>query len=181
MNDSIEQKTIFCGLNFSAQDCDNLLDKVELYLHDLNCKAVPACRLHLTLMYLGKINMDQCNALVTKLDHELTSTRPFMLSYNKIIALPLKHSQAVALLVTPTEPILELHQLIKNCAQEIGIAIKENYFLPHISIARSTKSTDGMPSIAINPSTIKVTNIACCESTPNNKEAAYSSIKSWRL
>ena len=179
MDDCAKQKTIFCALNFSAQDCDNLQGKVQPYLRDLNCKAVPACRLHLTLLYLGDINIADCNTLVAKLDHELTSARPFMLSYNKIIALLLKHSQAIALEVAPTEQLLELHQIIKNCAQEIGIAIKDNDFLPHITIARSTKNADGMRPIAIKPSTITATNIACCESKPNNNTTAYPIIQAW--
>jgi 2'-5' RNA ligase len=111
--------------------------------------------LHLTLTFLGKINIQKSQQLIQSMQQIISEQKcphPFSIEFNHLIALPSTHTPRVIALApdpTSTHPnsftslnlLKQLAEITQQVAIDANIEIESRPYLPHLTIGRIRQKT----------------------------------------
>lgn len=92
----------------------------------------PPEQLHLTLAFIGKLPVDKMIALDDALSR--IEFAPFELQFDRVGSFG---NRTLWLGCGPSDPILALHEQIKDSLYQIEVAIETRPFRPHVTLARA--------------------------------------------
>ncbi len=93
---------------------------------------------HVTLRFLGDISQMQADDYMAQLD-QLT-IEPFDLTIKSVGHFGTKRAHALWAGFEPSEPLVQLHRAHEKCATLIGLEPEPRKFIPHITLARLTRT-----------------------------------------
>ena len=136
---------------------------------------VPDANIHLTVLYLGKISINQqqdilrCAALLKQPSFDLELDILSHFKHNNITWMGTKQ--------TPIE-ILSLHQQLFDCGASLNIALENRHFKPHITLARKSQLQQ---RIEFSPIPWRVESFVLFESKQQRDGVYYQLVKEFEL
>jgi len=107
---------------------------------DADFRWVPPLNLHLTLRFLGELEVAKSKALSKSLDALGQATSPFQLSLGKIYAFPsAQEAKGLSLEVEPSSELSELLKSIEGHCKRLQIPRDKKPFQSQITLARSAE------------------------------------------
>lgn len=136
----------FLGIDLDAEVRSDLVSLSEAIRHRVPAwtgeKWVPADNLHLTLRFLGGIDPDVAENLVTRLSVELRAVESFILPC-LISVEPVPGSHRARMLWTryedPDDRCTALTGTVDDVLAEFGIGPEERPFVPHVTLVRARR------------------------------------------
>jgi len=140
-----------------------------------NGRMTKEANIHLTIVYLGKLSINQQQTMINCVD-ELKAS-PFLLQldhmgnfkHNKITWMGLTHIP---------EPLVTLHKQLTICGEHLDLALDKRHFKPHITLARKfnlDKKTQ------ITPINWPIKQFVLYESKQQHDGVNYSVVKTFKL
>ncbi len=119
-------------------------DAVERTMRDLRATASDGVRwvrpegIHLTLKFLGDVDVDSVPAISGALDRSAAPSQPFSLMLESVGAFPNARRPRVVWvgLGGELEPLLELHRSVERELEALGFAMERRSFTPHLTLGR---------------------------------------------
>lgn len=120
-------------------------EAVERVMRDLRAAAGGDCvrwvrpeGIHLTLKFLGDIDVDSVPAISGALDRCATPSQPFSLMLEGVGAFPnLRRPRVIWVgLGGALEPLMELHRSVERELETLGFARERRAFTPHLTLGR---------------------------------------------
>ncbi|HBG08189.1 MAG: 2'-5' RNA ligase [Geobacteraceae bacterium GWC2_58_44] len=96
---------------------------------------VGAEELHLTLRFIGEVDQESCSAIKSALSAISFSAFPLTLCGVGHFP-PGRHPRVLWVGMEPCEGLMQLQQDVELALMEVGIAVDERPFSPHITLAR---------------------------------------------
>lgn len=138
-------------------------------------KPVAAQNLHITVLFLGHLNINQLQRIITEANHIHLPCFHIQLNHSGHF----KKSRVSWLgLKTIPDTLHDLHQAVSDCAQNSRIAIENRPYIPHLTVAR--KSTPAEQK-AISPIDWNIDHFVLVESTDTSQGVHYQIIKDYPL
>lgn len=147
-----------------------------------NVKWVKMENLHITLRFLGNINLKQYEQLVVKLQDILPSLDVFSVNLTTIQPFPMEACLPRALIfkIQPLAPLANLAIAINDSVARCGISADNRPFIPHLTIGRF-KSKRAMPygmrdSLCISqfaPLSLNINEVLFVRSIPQTTGSVY--------
>jgi 2'-5' RNA ligase len=136
----------FLGIDLDAEVRSDLVSLSETVRHAVPAwtgeKWVPADNLHLTLRFLGSIDPDTADNLVTRLSLELHGVESFILPCLTPVE-PVPGSRRARMLWTryedPDGRCAALSGTVDDVLTEFGIGPEERPFVPHVTLVRARR------------------------------------------
>lgn len=97
---------------------------------------VPTKNFHITLVFLGNVNVSQLSSLSESLIKIFANTPQFIVQLGDIKIYTQSQSLVVYWEVLPSRELLELQSRLKKHCQNIGFFIPERKYYPHITLGR---------------------------------------------
>lgn len=142
-------------------------------------------QLHLTLRFIGEVDRhlaEDVHAALGGVHHP-----PFALALNGIGAFDRRgFPDAVWAGVSPHDEVKALHKKVDAALRRVGLPPDERAFLPHITIARLSRSAGPIGNLleeagGLSSPAFTVDSFALFESDLTNEAAVYSIIERYRL
>ncbi|MCP4935028.1 MAG: RNA 2',3'-cyclic phosphodiesterase [bacterium] len=93
---------------------------------------------HVTLRFLGDVSQMQADDYMNQLDQ--LSIEPFDLTIKNVGHFGTKRAHALWTGLEPSKPLAQLHRAHEKCAIYIGLEPEPRKFIPHITLARLTRT-----------------------------------------
>lgn len=130
-------------------------------------------KLHITLLFLGKLNVNQQQNIIRQTEEIICPGFKLCLNHTGYF----KKSKAVWLgLKSIPNALLELHEQLLYIAEKCHISTQQQAYKPHVTLARKSVSIGAQQ---ILPITWQIRNFVLVESIDTNKGAKYQVIKSF--
>jgi len=127
--------------------------------------------LHITLVFLGKLNPQQLPALIKQVEKIPFSSFELCLNHSGYF----KNSKAAWLgLESIPDSLLQLHMQLINVAEQCNISIKSQSYKPHVTLSRKAAA---MSKQQITPIHWLIKDYALVESIDTAKGVVYQPIK----
>ncbi|MFN3479373.1 MAG: RNA 2',3'-cyclic phosphodiesterase [Thermodesulfovibrionales bacterium] len=128
----------FISINLNEtlkNEINNLL--TDLKKHNFDVKWVPVENLHVTLKFLGHIQMELVAKVKERLYNIVSNFKPFRLRFNGLGFFPdKKRPRVVWIDISDSDVLKYLQEMIEERLAEIGFAREEKGFSPHLTIGR---------------------------------------------
>lgn len=153
-------------------------------------KLVEPGNIHLTLHFLGNVEVSKLEALKSFLDKKLGKFKPFSFKPQGLGAFPSMRNPRVIWVGVDVgkEYLKQIYEAIKEELEKLGIKVEERKFHPHITIARSRSPKGNFHLIKIlgeleipEFGEIKVSKISLFKSTLTSKGPIYEILYRWEL
>jgi len=168
-------KRLFFAL-WPDQETRERIYAVSTMLPEKSGRRVSAANLHITLVFLGNIDEQQCRD-VQQAASEISS-RSFSLKLDKAGKWPRSKVIWLAATTIPdelTSLVAELNESASNC----GIKVKSRPYSPHATLAR--KARGPAPPLDIEPFEWKINGFALVQSETLPQGVQYTVIQNWPL
>ncbi|MFW6281831.1 MAG: RNA 2',3'-cyclic phosphodiesterase [bacterium] len=137
---------LFLAVNLN----ENLKNTINKKIKDLNnnsktsMKLVKKDNFHITLKFLGNVDEDKINLIKEKMDFLSKYHNSFILTIDKINAFPeIDYPKVIYLAIKDQQnSLIKLHRDLDYKLNEIGFKRNERVYLPHVTLARTSKDTD---------------------------------------
>ena len=90
---------------------------------------------HVTLAFLGNIELSQIDNLATELDHFLNLNQ-VQLELSHLSPFPESSPKLIAAILKKTETLMAVYEQTKKAIYSVGIQIEKRKFMPHITLGR---------------------------------------------
>lgn len=163
---------IFYALTLTDEDKDKI--KPYRQLVEKHCDKGKFSRpenYHITLQYIGEIQpsqLDKYKQVLKKL-----STFPKQLTVNQFGTFGKRNKEIVWLGVEKKIQLVTLQQEVVQNTKAIGVEIRTEKYVPHITIARQVVGFDDVNTLTIAPIELTVKSVALMESTRINDLLTY--------
>jgi len=139
-------------------------------------RAVPQLSLHLTLRFLGQVNME----VVQCLEEQLGGVRAtaFRLQISRLETRT-RQGMIWAMPEECPEPLMALVAEIDQCSSACGVSARDHEFLPHITLARNIKRAAELQQI--EPIEIVADNFQLAVSETLPEGSRYRQLHRWSL
>lgn len=158
-----------------------VLDKYEKQSSFPYFQFVPLQNLHLTVYFLGDVDVQRIPSLIQRLKDSLSSTNAFALEFEEIIFAPPKKPFMLWMTFEKSKRFFNLVDAVAKIAEEY-VSLKTIYsIIPHVTLARFKVAPNiklKQPKIKDN---LKVQSCELVESKPVSKEPTYSVIELFKL
>jgi len=147
---------------------------------------IPQQNWHITVKFIGALQIQQLPALARELTIELQQLPAFQLQLATVDWFP-NNSKPIMLAAIPTasEPLSQLAARLDETAANFGIARNSRPFCAHLSLARcprGTKQNTSQPlPTPLTPITVFVSHINLYQSQFVKQEICYSKLASFQL
>ena len=133
-------KRLFIGISLSKKIC-NYFYELTLNLSKINSyiKPVPSQNIHITLKFLGNVEINDLNNVYSNIEFSLREIKSFQFTINDFFDGFPKLSTSRILFGTiskGSEEMENIFEVIKENLSKIGFNRDEKKFIPHITIAR---------------------------------------------
>ena len=165
----------FIGLDLAARD-KLAIDHWRQQALPPMAKAVPVANFHITLTFLGSINLKQQEILIAQLDE--ISSRPITLKLD----MPGWFKKAQVLWLgchEIPENLLDLAKATASAANASGIRVEKRAYVPHVTMAR--KTVDAPAALFTPEITCSFSHFHLFESVSGAKGVRYPIRHSWLL
>ncbi|MFW6287174.1 MAG: RNA 2',3'-cyclic phosphodiesterase [bacterium] len=138
---------LFIAINLTDEikdDINNQLIDLKRELSTFSLKWVKAENMHITLKFLGDVSEDKLKILYNKMDQAAEIIKQQSVKTGEIAAFPhLGYPRILYLgLQERNEELIKLHSLLEDSLQSAGFKHDKNTYTPHITLARTKRSTD---------------------------------------
>ena len=134
---------------FTAIEIPELIQAsiMELRPKSIGIKGLTDC--HITLHYIGKVNNNEANLIQTSLLK--VKTKSYSQSINGVgVFNRVKAPHILWAGVNKCEELLNLHESVGQCLQEVGQKLESRQYRPHITVARIKKTNKDLVESYIN-------------------------------
>lgn len=138
-------------------------------------RAVPSCDWHLTLVFLGQVDL----ALLPRLQAGAAAIE--LPAFDLVLARHGHWRRSKVSWLAPLElpPVLaELQSQLATVARECGLALEDRPYAPHLTLARRAPAH---PSVDIPPIPWRVTEFTLVRSLGGGTGSGYSVLERWAL
>jgi 2'-5' RNA ligase len=115
---------------------ENLLFAVKKQKDTKIIRWVKSDNLHLTLHFLGQININDINKLINSIRKALSGIKPFNLEFSHIDFFPQNHPHVIAIFTKPNDSLTNLHNLLEEMMLNLQLLPEFRSFHPHITLGR---------------------------------------------
>lgn len=191
------QKRLFIGIPIGLNESENLdllttIQSIQTKFHNsyesnaFEYKWTPKKNLHLTLNFLGNIEINQLTSLKEVLQQKTSDHKRFTLKIMNVGAFPNSQQARTIWLGTQKEnALLRLQGDLQMGLNQINIKSDERKFFPHITLARLTKAIHIGDFISTFPhtpiSSLNVTQIVLYESHAQGHHSFYVPLETYSL
>ncbi|QOL26708.1 RNA 2',3'-cyclic phosphodiesterase [Thalassotalea sp. LPB0316] len=173
---------LFIALDIAPASKQYIAKCAEL-IHHQGMRVIPSANYHLTLFFLGEVELDAQAILIGEISNRL-ATKPIS-SFNyqlahlglfnkpKVAYLGLKHIPA---------PLSQLANIINEVVAKLGFVNQHNRFIPHISIFRKAKALPSDVVLrSVLPCQVTATSFSLYHSVSTASGVQYQAIHTWAL
>lgn len=165
-------KRLFFGLSPDQQASRQCLTIMKA-LSAQHYPVIPAANLHVTLLFLGAINAGQEAELMEKAAG--IAFPRLTLKFDQLSYWP--KPQVLCLIASATDSALQdLAARLKALAENLGIAVENRPYLPHVTLARKAKHPIAM---TIEPVVWRAGQFCLFESVTTGNGVTYPKIRCW--
>ena len=97
---------------------------------------LPPENYHLTLVFLGDVDITSVSGLQFTLEQKLGSVKAVPCKISAITPFPFSRPKIAAALLECTTALLQLQTDVAKCVRSYGISIKRRRFSPHVTLGR---------------------------------------------
>ncbi len=185
MNDTDQTVRAFIGLpvkNELALAIEQMIPEIQLP-SDVELRLSPRENWHVTLHFFGKASPKyKLEQAWHELAHVLQRSSSCQVKPISIVGLPMYHSQAWVLVLEPTDSLLSLQLHVCAKLNELGFAIEERPYFPHITLWRPKgNSKVDLPQLDVNLKEATIDEVALYESQLHSEGSRYHILKSSQL
>ena len=168
-----------------ADACVQSIDRLQAECKDQSIRWTPIENLHVTLQFLGEINLKQVDQCMSMLTSVAKNTSALTLFWDDVICFPPNRPFAFAVALRPSVSLVFLADQLNRHSQFIGIEPDRHEFLPHITLGRvktssSFSAINAIEKITPTP-TQRVNSIILFESTLKDGRVVYKALHSQKL
>jgi len=176
--DKPSPKRLFIGLPLTPST-NRALDKycreISTQYPSLKIRFTPATKRHLTLAFLGSLNIAQIQNAVSIV--ETLKHSAFTLQLESISRFPEQQSRIIVALPKASKMLNSLHNKLHSALKTQGLPTTERPFRPHISLARIKYMENNLPLTLNPPVEMKVSEIILYESLLTDTGSIYTPIE----
>ena len=146
-------------------------------------KWVESENIHLTLKFIGKIELEQTEAVNTVIQSCIQNTTPFQMSFANAGAFPnLQYPKVLWIGVKEgKEKIIKLMTSLNEKLADIGIEFETRDLSPHLTIGRAKNPVKGIHFPAFTSEYFETKNIYLIKSELTQNKPIYTDIKEFLL
>lgn len=172
---SLSASRYFLALWPDSKTAIKLHDAAQKALSPKNIKIVDAARLHLTLLFLGTLNQEQLNRVITAIDALCLPS--CILEFDSITYW--SKAKIVCFGCTRQSPVLtRIHKKLFQSLNRLDLTLDARDFIPHLTLAR-TRLTHFTP-LTLCPINWEVHQLCLMSSSSHRGRAEYRPIKLWQ-
>ncbi len=146
MDRNVSKKRLFVAIDLAAGIKEKIYENSKIFLsNNKNIKLVRCENIHITLKFLGNIEVDFIPLLKKALKQSVKDFRAFSFQINSHIDAFPNASKASIIFVGIKEGSSEIGELFKKTELELAkikICREKREFMPHATLARTRKRTD---------------------------------------
>ena len=142
-------------------------------------------KFHITLKFLGSVEVAALDSLGAALEPRAVTTPAFDIDYATVGAFPNEfHPNVVWVGARANEPILQLSSLVEDVASEFGFKKEQRPFHPHITLGRVKggrnllRLTEELKNITFEPIRSRCSHILLVRSDLKPTGSVYTTLKS---
>jgi len=114
-----------------------LLERVLLQLQPLELACYGLDKLHLTVKFLGLVNVQAIDDVITAAENVLSQTSSFTVELKRFeLFKPRKRPPILIALTNLPLPLAKLYSGLNGALQPLGYAMEQRAFRPHITLSR---------------------------------------------
>jgi RNA 2',3'-cyclic 3'-phosphodiesterase len=150
---------------------------------DGDIRWLPPLNLHLTLRFLGELEVSKSKLLSKNLATLAADTPVFQVSIGKLCALPTpKEARVVCLTIEDSDHLLKLVNDIESACQQLQLPKDKKSFQSQITLARSSEPQE-IPDLKLSPGLkgFMVKNFSLIESRLGQNGPTYHPLKKFEL
>lgn len=145
-------------------------------------------KLHITLKFLGNVEIEKFNHLSKVLEERLKRFPPFEIVYRHLGGFPsLEHPRVVWIGAEPSRTLGEIQRVVEETSYEFGFKKEDREFHPHMTIGRvrGTRNlrrlTDKLKSLTFEPIRSLCSGVLIMQSTLHPTGSTYAVKKAFTL
>lgn len=149
----------------------------RLHTNGVYARYVDAKNYHLTLAFLGNVDMDRIEEITAAIDAIALRHALFDLSFDRIGAFPNERRPRVVFVGSrgSSPQYRALAEDVRAACEELRFTLEHEDAVPHITVARVAKSDHRpLPMLDIEKFTARITALTLFESTPTEGATRYS-------
>jgi 2'-5' RNA ligase len=142
-------------------------------------------KFHITLKFLGNVEAQVLEKLISNLEPVVRQEPSFDLEYEAVGAFPnLSTPRVIWIGAALSESLVSLHRAIEDCCSALGFAREERAFHPHLTLGRVKGSrniqrlTEKLKTLTLEPTRTRCAELLVMRSELRPSGSLYSVVKS---
>jgi len=132
---------LFVALEIEDYIKDNIVSTYSLFSNDIiKAKFIPKDHMHITIKFIGEINVNDINDIIERLNDVKSAFNPFKIEYEGMGAFPKPYDPRIIWIGGNSSQLMDLAKRIDKELYKVGVKPEQRPFSSHITIAR-VKST----------------------------------------
>jgi len=148
----------------------------------------PADKFHITLKFLGNVEVSKIDSLSTALSHSLSPFSSFEIIYNTVGVFPdLRDPRVIWIGTEAAAAVIELSSAVEHVCLGLGFPKENRAFHPHITLGRvkgihhRDRLTDAIKTITFEPIPSRCSDVLLLKSDLKPSGSIYTILKSFPL
>ena len=179
---------LFIALEIPDDVLDALINlREEIYSDDSNVKWEPREKLHITLKFLGEIDLEMNNKIIKSLEESLLDNEKIQIAFDKFgIFYRFNKPKILWVGIQQNHQLFSKFNIMENDLEKLGIKKEKRRFKPHLTLLR-IKGNENLAEIekfnqhSINGLSFNVENILLIKSRLHQTGSVYETIRIFEM